>query len=185
MNETPQQYVGRIFGYLGDQDPLKVQTATPRRLERLIAGASTTALKKQPAPGKWSVGEILAHLAETELVAAFRIRLIVGAPGTPVQAFDQDSWAREGNYAARDPRRSLALFRAVRDANLALYRSLSPEQWERHGMHAERGQESVRHIVKMFAGHDLNHIQQVERILADHKPARKSKRAARRARRRR
>jgi len=92
--------------------------------------------------------------------------LILGAPGTPIAAFDQDAWVISGHYEKRDPRKSLELFRALREANLALLKSLTPEQWKHYGMHAERGQESIEHLVRMFAGHDINHLQQVERILA-------------------
>jgi hypothetical protein len=89
----------------------------------------------------------------------------LGAPGTPIVPFDQDAWVKSGHYEKRDPRKSLELFRAVREANLALLKSLTPEQWKHYGMHAERGQETIAHIVRMFAGHDLNHLQQVEGIL--------------------
>jgi len=96
--------------------------------------------------------------------------MIAGAPGTPIQAFDQDSWAAAGNYAARDAKKSLALFRAVREANLDWLRRLRPEQWKHYGMHAERGQESIEAIVSMMAGHDLNHLKQVEALLAAKRP---------------
>ena len=165
MKETPQQYTQRVVGYTEGKQPLAVQAATPKKLERLIKGVPTTKLRKRPAPDKWSVGEILAHLADAEIVGGFRMRLILGAPGTPIAAFDQDSWLTSGHYEKRDPHKSAAQFRAVREANLALLKSLTPEQWKHYGMHSERGQETIEHIVRMFAGHDLNHIQQIERIL--------------------
>ena len=171
MKETVQQYVQRIGGYIAGQEPLKVQAATPRKLERLVARASAAKLRKRPAPDKWSVTEILAHLADVEIVIGWRVRAILGAPGTPVQAYDQDAWAEAGYYAKRNPRESVALIRAVRAANLALYKSLSPEQWKHYGLHTERGQETVEQIVRMVAGHDLNHLQQIERILAAKTPA--------------
>ncbi|MGB9071166.1 MAG: DinB family protein [Terriglobales bacterium] len=171
MKETVQQYVQRIGGYIAGQEPLKVQAATPRKLERLVAGASAAKLRKRPAPDKWSVVEILAHLADVEIAIGWRVRAILGAPGTPVQAYDQDAWAEAGRYAKRNPRESVALMRAVRAANLALYKSLFPEQWKHYGLHAERGQETVEQIVRMVAGHDLNHLQQIERILAATTPA--------------
>jgi hypothetical protein len=165
MKETPQQYTQRVTGYVEGKQPLAVQAATAKTLERLIKGLSTAKLRKRPAPDKWSVGEILAHLADTEIVGGFRIRLILGAPGTPIAAFDQDAWVTSGHYSKREPRKSLAQFRAVREANLALLKSLAPEQWKHYGVHSERGQESVEHIAKMFAGHDINHLQQIEKIL--------------------
>jgi len=166
MPETPQQYTQRILATVAEQEPLKVQAATPKKIERLLAKASAAKLRKRPAPGKWSVSEILAHLADAEIVLGYRVRLILGAPGTPIQAFDQDSWVTAGHYDKRSPRESLAQFGALRAANVALYKSLSPEQWKHFGMHSERGQESVEHIVRMIAGHDLNHLRQIEQILS-------------------
>jgi hypothetical protein len=165
MKETPQQYTQRVVGYVEGAEPLKVQTATAKKLERLIKGVPAAKLRKRPEPDKWSVSEILAHLADAEIVGAFRMRLILGAPGTPIVAFDQDSWVISGHYKKRDPRKSLEQFRAVREANLALLKALTPAQWKHFGMHSERGQETIEHIVRMFAGHDMNHLRQIERIL--------------------
>jgi hypothetical protein len=166
MQETPQQYTQRILGNVAGQEPLKVQAATPKKLERFLAKASAAKLRKRPAPDKWSIGEILAHLADAEIVIAWRVRSILGAPGTAIQAFDQESWVVAGHYDKRNPSESVAQFGAVRDANLALYKSLTAEQWKQYGIHSERGQESVEHIVRMMAGHDLNHLKQIEAILA-------------------
>jgi hypothetical protein len=166
MNETAQQYTQRVVGYSEGKQPLAVQAATAKKLERLIKGVPTAKLRKRPAPGKWSVSEILAHLADAEIVGGFRMRLILGAPGTPIAAFDQDSWVTSGHYEKRDPRKSVEQFRVLREGNLALLKSLKPEQWKHHGMHAERGQESIEHIVRMFDGHDINHIRQIEQIQA-------------------
>jgi hypothetical protein len=165
MQETPQQYTQRMLSNSDGQKPLTVQAATPKKLERLIKGVPTAKLRKRPAPNKWSVSEILAHLADGEIVGAFRLRMILGAPGAPIAAFDQDSWVTSGHYEKRDPRKSLEQFRIVRECNLALLKSLTPEQWKHYGMHSERGQESIEHITRMYAGHDVNHLRQVEAIL--------------------
>ena len=165
MQETPQQYTQRMMRNTEGKRPLAVQAATPKRLQRLIKGVPTAKLRKRPAPDKWSVAEILAHLADAEIVGGFRMRLILGAPGAPIVAFDQDSWVTSGHYGKRDPRKSVEQFRVVREANLALLKSLTPEQWKHYGMHSERGQESIEHIVRMFAGHDVNHLRQIEGIL--------------------
>jgi hypothetical protein len=169
MQETAEQYKQRILGYLGDLKPLQVQATTPTRLERLIKKASRATLAKRPAPGKWSAVEILAHLADTEIVGGYRMRTILGAPGTPIAAFDQDKWAEAENYSKRDPRMSLRVFRTLREANLSLLRSLNPGQWKHFGIHSERGEESIERIVQMFAGHDINHIRQLEAILGHKK----------------
>ena len=168
MSETVQQYTQRIMAHAQGQDPLKIQSATNKRLARLIKGIPTAKLRKRPAPDKWSVAEILAHLADVEIVIGWRMRSILGAPGTPVQAYDQNAWVISGHYDKRDPGKSIELQRVVREANLALLKSLAPDQWKQFGQHAERGQESIEHIVRMVAGHDINHLNQIERIV---KPA--------------
>ena len=165
MPETAQQYTQRILKTAEGQDPIKVQSSTNRKLARLIEGVPTARLRKRPAPDKWSIAEILAHLADAEIVLGWRMRAILGAPGTPVQAFDQNAWVSALHYEKRDPRKSLELHRAVREANLALLKSLTPDQWKHYGQHAERGQESIEHIVRMMAGHDINHVRQIEGML--------------------
>jgi DinB superfamily len=112
------------------------------------------------------VSEIIAHLADAEIVGGFRLRFILGSPGAPIVAYDQDKWATSGHYDKRDPRKSMELFCVLREWNLALLKSLKPEQWKHYGMHSERGRESIEHIVRMFAGHDINHLQQIAGILA-------------------
>ena len=169
MKETVQEYIQRIQGKIAGKDPLRVQSTTAKKLAGVLKGAAPAKLRKRPAPDKWSVAEILAHLADAEIVTGWRVRSILGAPGTPIQAFDQDAWAAAGHYAQRDARKSLEQFRVLREANLALLKSLSPEQWKHYGMHAERGQESVERLLTMMAGHDLNHLEQIESILAGKK----------------
>ena len=166
MNETAQQYIQRMTGYVEGKQPLAIQAATAKKLARLIKGVPTSKLRKRPAADKWSISEIVAHLGDAEIVIGFRMRLILGAPGTPLVAFDQDSWVTSGHYEKRDPRKSIEQFRVLREANLALLKSLTPEQWKQYGMHSERGQETIEHIVRIIAGHDINHLQQIERILS-------------------
>lgn len=169
MQETPEQYRNRMFGYVAGQDTRKLQAAAPGKLERLLKGVSTAKLRKRPQPNKWSVAEIVAHMADAEIAGGWRMRLILGAPGTPIAAFDQDAWVTALHYDKRDARKALEQFRVLREANLALLKTLTPEQWRQHGMHAERGPESIETIARMFAGHDLNHLRQIEAILAPKK----------------
>ena len=169
MPETPEEYRKRMLSHLDGKDPLKLQASAPKKIERLLKGVSAAKLRKRPAPGKWSIAEIIGHVADTELVGGFRMRLILGAPGTPIAAFDQDTWVTALHYDKRDVRKSLEQFRALREANLALLKTLTRDQWKQHGIHAERGPETVETIVNMFAGHDLNHIAQIEAILAPKK----------------
>jgi len=169
MSETAQQYTQRILANAQGQDPIKVQSGTNKKIARFIKGVPAAKLRKRPAPDKWSVAEIVAHLADVEIVIGWRMRSVLGAPGTPVQAYDQNAWVIAGHYEKRDLRKSVELHRVVREANLALLKSLSPEQWKHYGQHAERGQESIELIVRMVAGHDINHLGQIERILTPRK----------------
>jgi hypothetical protein len=166
MQETADQYRQRILGYVNDRDPIKMQAAAPAKLAKLLKGISPARARKRPVPGKWSIVEIVAHLADAELVGGYRIRAILGAPGCQVIGFDQDVWVTALHYDKRNLGKSLAQYRALRDANLALLKTLTPEQLKHHGVHNERGAETIDTIVRMFAGHDLNHFQQIERILA-------------------
>ncbi|MGB9335183.1 MAG: DinB family protein [Candidatus Acidiferrales bacterium] len=169
MQETIEQYKQRIMGYTNGQNPLKVQAATAGKIGKLIKGVPKARLTKRPAPGKWSVGEILAHLADSEIVAGYRMRSILGAPGMPIASYDQDKWAEAENYAKHDPHASLDVYRTLRDANLRLMKSLRAEQWKQFGLHAERGEESVEKLSQMMAGHDLNHLGQIVAILSPKK----------------
>lgn len=172
MQETAQQYTQRIMAHSTGKDPLRIQRSTPTKLAALTRRLKKSQITRRPGPGKWSIAEILAHLADAELVVSFRMRLILGKNGTPIQAFDQDVWATIFNYGKRDPMTSLAIFQALRENNLRLLKSVQRSLWQNYGMHEERGKESVEHIVNMMAGHDLNHVRQVEAIV---KEARKGK----------
>lgn len=165
MAETPQQYTQRVLGYVGDRDPLAILQETPAKLATLVHGRPDALLRQRPAPGKWSVSEILAHLADAEIVLGFRMRLILGQDGVPIQAFDQDVWAAFTHYDRIPVTESLEQITVLRRANLRLVRSLSAEQLQQAGMHTERGRETVAHLLRMWAGHDLNHRAQVEKIL--------------------
>jgi uncharacterized damage-inducible protein DinB len=164
MQETPQQYIQRILGYIDGKDPLRVQQETAKKLQALIKPLNKKQLMQPPEPGRWSIAEILAHLADAELVGGWRMRLIVGHNGVPIQAFDQNVWAETFGYAQRDPAASLETFRVLRESNLSMLESLPKNLWENYGMHEERGKETITHIVRMFAGHDLNHLKQVENV---------------------
>ncbi len=166
MAETAEQYRQRMFSHINGKDPLKMQAAAPARLAKLLKGVTPAKARKRPAPGKWSIAEIVAHIADTELVVGYRIRAILGEPGTQIIGFDQDVWVTALHYDKRDLKKSYEQYRTLREANVALLKSLAPEQRKHHGMHSERGPESVETIVKMMAGHDINHFQQIERILA-------------------
>src|SRR5450631_2644587 len=175
MQETAQQYIQRILGNVEGQDAIKVQKATAGKLKKLIQGLTPKQLKWKPEPEKWSIAEIVAHLADAEIVGSWRMRLIAGASGTAVQPFDQDVWASLFQYGKRDAKQSLEVFRVLRENNIAMLKALPRESWDNYGMHAERGKETIAHLARMFAGHDTNHVLQVEGIAAQLKSARKKK----------
>jgi uncharacterized damage-inducible protein DinB len=159
------QYAARLNSYTEGKDSLAMQTDAPEILTELIYSVSTETLHAQPAPGKWSVAEILAHLADDELVTSWRYRQMLENPGCALTGFDQDKWARLGDYANEDPASALQLFRLLREANLRLLRRLTPEELQSHGIHAERGKITVQDLARHMAGHDMNHINQIRKIL--------------------
>jgi uncharacterized damage-inducible protein DinB len=143
-----------------------MQREAPGILADLIEALPAEKLKQSPVPGKWSIGQILAHLAEAELVSSWRYRQMIEHSGAPLSAFDQAEWARLGAYDSRDPKESLALFRLLREANLRMFTNLTPEEWQRFGMHAERGRMTIKDLASQVAGHDMSHMDQVRQILA-------------------
>lgn len=175
MQETAQQYIQRILGHVEGQDALKVQRTTAAKLKKLTHGLTPKQLKWQPEPGKWSIAEVLAHLADAEIVASWRMRSVLGANGTTIQPFDQDVWTSVFQYGKRDAKQSLEVFRVLRENNLAMLKAIPREAWDNYGMHLERGKETIAHMARMFAGHDTNHVLQVERIAAQLKSAQRKK----------
>lgn len=159
------EYLNRIRDYAQGKDPLDLQRQTPAILAALIANASDRQLTTRPSQTKWSIAEILAHLAEDEIATAWRYRQMVEHSGIALSGFDQDLWARMGDYASRVAQDSLDLFRLLRSVNLQFLQQLAPEQWECFGIHAERGRITVRDLVAHMAGHDANHVEQIRKIL--------------------
>lgn len=159
-------YVEAILELVGSQDPLSVLRDTPAALERAIAGMSTANLHKPECPGKWSIGQVLNHLADSDLVWGWRSRLILAQDRPALTGYDQDLWAERLDYADADPAESLAMFRALRSWNLRLIERATPSDLARVGVHSERGEESLGHLLKLYAGHDLLHLNQIARIRA-------------------
>lgn len=157
-------YKAKILSYQEGSDFLALLTDAPAKLAALIDGLSPEQLTRSAAPGKWSIAQIAAHLADDELVGGYRLRMILSSPGTAIQAFDQDVWARTGRYDTIDARTSLEMYRVLRKANVTLLRALQPAEWRLYGVHSERGVESVRESAMYFAGHDINHFNQIDAI---------------------
>lgn len=164
MNETLQEYTQRILGLVTGKEPLEVQRETAKTLAKLINSLSKRQLSQRPEPGKWSIAEILAHLADSEIVLSWRMRQVICQNGAPMQAADQNVWAQTLDYAGQDPKVSLEIFRVLRENNLRMLEVLPRKLWENYGMHSEHGKQTLAHIVRMYAGHDLNHLAQVEEI---------------------
>jgi hypothetical protein len=162
---TAAEYKERILSYVQGKDPVAVQRETPEALAQLIRDVPVEMLRKRPAADKWSVTELLAHFAEAEIGATWRYRQMIEHNGGPLSAFDQELWYRLGDYANRDPQKSLQLFTLLREENLTMFDRLSDEEWKRHGVHAERGEMSVRDLAQQIAGHDVNHVMQIKAIL--------------------
>lgn len=143
-------------------DPMQVQVDTPQVIAELIKGVSRDELRRKPAPGKWSVSEIIAHLAEVEIVQVWRYRQMIENPGVAFAGFDQNKWAQIGDYGSRDAENSWQLFRLLRETNVSMFLRLSEKEWQSHGIHEERGATTVRSLFEHMAGHDLNHLEQIE-----------------------
>lgn len=165
MHETPQEYTHRLLSYVKGSEPVRALRAAPGRIERLMEKASKKTLLHRPQPDRWSVAEILAHLAEAELVFAYRIRMILSANGTPIQAYDQDIWQANAGYLRRKPTRGLRFFKAIRENNVVFLKSLRQADWGNYGIHSERGKESIEKLVLLMAGHDVNHLRQIRKII--------------------
>lgn len=158
------KYLEKLFALLEGQDPLDVFDETSARLEALTRGMGEEQLRAPEREGKWSVLEVAQHLADVELMVGIRIRRIVAESNPALGAFDQDLWTDGLKYNERDLSDVLEDFAAFRKANLRLLRSLEPEQFDRCGMHSERGEESLAFTVKLYAAHDRYHLGQIERI---------------------
>ena len=152
--------------FLAGQDPLKVISATPARMRTLLRGLTPAQLKKHSKPGKWSIHEILLHLADCELMFASRCRLIAFESYPHLAPFDQDRW-NTGKLREKDSTAdALARFLSLRKTQISLYKALSKEEMSRSGNHPERGEVSVRETFETQAGHDINHLGQLEGLRA-------------------
>ena len=162
--EHAAAYVTAVLELLGDREPVAVLHEMPSALARAIEGLSPPQLRQPEQPGKWSIGQILQHLADSEVVWAWRMRVILAQDRPPLTGYDQDLWAERLHYDQQDPAEALELFGVLRRANLRLVERASPADLKRVGVHAERGEESLEHLRRLYAGHDLLHLRQIERV---------------------
>lgn len=157
-------YIEAVLELLGGREPLEILEKLPDALEAAVAGLSDDQVRRPEAPGKWSILEVVQHLADSELVWAYRLRLVVAEDQPPLTGYDQDRWAVRLRYREADAAEALRQIGLLRAANLRLLRSLSPEDFQRAGVHTERGEETVEHMIALYAGHDLVHLRQIARI---------------------
>ncbi len=148
--------------YLNDQEPRVVLAATPGLLHQASCALTPEQIEAPTAPGKWNVRQIASHLADCELVFSFRLRQTLAENKPTIQPFDQDAWATQ--YAGYDLPSALELFRAARAWNLKLIGSLSEADFSREMTHPERGTMTFTTVLETMAGHDLNHLAQVQRV---------------------
>jgi DinB family protein len=158
-------YVRALLDLLGEREPIAVMEELVPALERRLRGVPDPVLRRPESPGKWSVVEVLQHLADVELVYGFRGRLVLSEERPTIVGFDQDRWASLFRYHEASPERALEQLRVLRSANLALWRRLGPEERGRIGLHTERGEESMELMLKLMAAHDLVHRRQIDRVL--------------------
>ena len=163
MAPTMTAYRDRILGILGDREPVESLRQTAGRIQGIASRLGAAGFARPWAPGKWTAAQVLAHLADAEMVFGFRLRQMLTVDDYVIQPFDQDRWAERYDHV--DGAQAAAAFTALRGWNLALITRLSEADRARGAYHPERGPEGVSQILKMMAGHDLNHLSQLEKAL--------------------
>ena len=167
--DPPQErakYAQAILELVGGREPLSILRETPAAAARAIEGLTRAQIRTPEAAGKWSIAQVLQHLADSDLVWGWRMRLILAQDRPPITGYDQDQWADRLHYAETDPALALDQLRVLRRSNLALLEHATPEDLKRVGVHGERGEESAGYMIGLYAGHDLLHLRQIERIIA-------------------
>ena len=137
----------------------------PDRLRRAIEGLSDADLARPEREGKWSIVEVIAHLAQFEMIVGHRIRAIVAADTPPLIALDQNTWVREV-YRGEPASELVEQLAFLRRMNLAFLGRLRDEEWERAGIHPEYGHNTIRQLIERYERHQEKHLRQIERIRA-------------------
>ena len=162
--EERAKYAGAILELVGGREPMSILRETPDAAAKAIAGLTPIQLRTPEALGKWSIAQVLQHLADSDLVWGWRLRLILAQDRPPITGYDQDLWADRLHYADADAAQALETLRVLRRNNLWLIDRATPDDLERAGVHSERGEESIGYLRGLYAGHDLLHLRQLERI---------------------
>ena len=161
-------YVAGLLHLLGDNDPVTILRQTPAALQRFLDAVPAEIASRPEASGKWSIRDVVQHLADSELVSGFRLRMVMAHDRPVLTGYDQDLWASRLRYRDVDIRAAVDQFAALRRANVRIWEDLGPTDLVRVGVHGERGEETLEHMRRLHAGHDLLHLQQLERIRAVH-----------------
>jgi hypothetical protein len=170
-SSTPAEtarYVRALLDLLGNQDPVAVLGRTPAAIAEFVDNLRPDIATRPEAPGKWSIRDVVQHLADSELVGGFRLRLVLAQDRPTLTGYDQDLWADRLRYHEVDVRDAFEQFRILRRANLRLWEHLGPTELTRVGMHSERGDESLERMRRLYAAHDLLHLSQLQRIRNAH-----------------
>lgn len=168
----------RYRAALGDDDPFLAMFEAPQALRKLLKGLTEKQLSRRPAPGKWSIKEIVAHLADGEVILGSRYRLVAAHERPAIAAYDQDLFVEKLGADAASTEELVADFEMARAVNLGLLVRLPDEAFARVGLHSERGEESLGTMVALYAGHDRIHLDQIETIRTGLFPAKKKARKA-------
>jgi DinB superfamily len=162
--EQAKAYTAAVSDLLGARNPMEVLQETPLALRKALAGLSEGQMAEPEARGKWSVRHVVQHVADSELVWGYRLRKVLGEDRPPLTGYDQDLWAQRLRYDEANVENALDDFGILRRSNLRLLTGASGDDLKRVGVHAERGEESVGHMIGLYAGHDLLHLRQLDRI---------------------
>lgn len=157
-------YIASILDALGSRDPFEVLTEMPETLRKAVAGLTPEQESTPEKPGKWSIRQVVQHLADSEMVGAFRFRMVLAHDGPEVPGYDQDLWAQRLRYEESDIPAALNDFATYRRSNLRLLKRATPEDMKRVMHHAERGDEPLEYMIRLYAGHDRKHLEQIARI---------------------
>lgn len=162
--EQAKAYTLAVLDLLGDRDPMAVLRDTEPALRAVLDGMTDEQRTRPEAPGKWSVRHVFQHLADSELVWGYRLRMVLAHDRPTLSGYDQDRWAERLKYDGVDANQALRDFAVLRDRNLRLLAHVSDKDLQRVGVHGERGEETVAHMIRLYAGHDLLHLRQIDRI---------------------
>ena len=162
---VPQTYREKILKALGGRNPLEVMAETASRLDEIVQEHSVELLRTRPFEGKWTPNEVIGHLVDSEWVYGYRLRLILSEDNPTILGTAQDSWVARQRHNEREPSELVETFRTLREFNLALWRRTSAADLERTGQHNERGPESLSLMLRLLAGHDLSHLEQIGRYV--------------------